>query len=212
MLVAGGPGQGKTTTLAALVEDLTARRPCRVVTIEEPVEYLLKDRRGVVVQREVGTDVPSTAAALRSVSRQDVDVLVVGDLADPDGRAAGRRGGRDGRLVLAGLLAGDVPQVVDRLTAHAGGRRTSDARADRGQPAGDHRPAAGPAAGGKRRGPAGTLLRVGPRDPGAARRRRRGARTAELPGSLAFEPPAEPPRKRRPDETRAAVEDDAPGD
>src|SRR3954471_14684398 len=117
VIVAGGPGQGKTTTLAALVEDLTARRPCRVMTIEEPVEYLLKDRQGVVVQREIGTDVPSAAAALRSVTRQDVDVLLVGDLADPAAARLAVEAVETGRLVLAGLLATDVPQVVERLTA-----------------------------------------------------------------------------------------------
>lgn len=212
VIVAAGPGQGKTTTLAALVEDLTARRPCRVVTIEEPVEYLLKDRRGVVVQREVGTDVPSAAAALRSVSRQDVDVLVVGDLADPAAARLAVEAVETGRLVIAGLLAGDVPQVVERLTAPP----EDDAPLTRARIAASLRgiifQRLVPTAGGKRRGPAGTLLRVGPETrarlidgvapPGAH----------ELPGSLAFEPLAEPSRKRRTGETRAAVEDDAPGD
>jgi twitching motility protein PilT len=212
VIVAAGPGQGKTTTLAALVEDLTARRPCRVVTIEEPVEYLLKDRRGVVVQREVGTDVPSAAAALRSASRQDVDVLVVGDLSDPAAARLAVEAVETGRLVIAGLLAGDVPQVVDRLTAPP----EDDAPLTRARIAASLRgiifQRLVPTAGGKRRGPAGTLLRVGPETrarlidgvapPGAP----------ELPGSLAFEPLAEPSRKRRTGETRAAVEDDAPGD
>jgi len=209
VLVAGGPGQGKTTTLAALVEDLTARRPCRVVTIEDPVEYLLKDRRGVVVQREVGTDVPSAAAALRSVSRQDLDVLLVGDLADPAAARLAVEAVETGRLVLAGLLAGDIPQVLERLTATP----EDDTPLTRARIAASLRgiivQRLVPTAAGRRRGPAGTLVRVG------AETRAQlvdGVAAPELPGSMAFEPPAEPSRKRRPDETRAAVEDDAPGD
>ena len=209
VLVAGGPGQGKTTTLAALVEDLTARRPCRVVTIEDPVEYLLKDRRGVVVQREVGTDVPSAAAALRSVSRQDLDVLLVGDLADPAAARLAVEAVETGRLVLAGLLAGDIPQVLERLTATP----EDDTPLTRARIAASLRgiivQRLVPTAAGRRRGPAGTLVRVG------AETRAQlvdGVAAPELTGSMAFEPPAEPSRKRRPDETRAAVEDDAPGD
>jgi twitching motility protein PilT len=211
LIVAAGPGQGKTTTLAALIEDVTSRRPCRVLTIEDPVEYLLKDRRGVVVQREVGTDVPSTAAALRSVSRQDVDVLLVGELGDPEAARLALEAAEAGRLVLAGMLAADIPQVIERLTA----KPEDDAPLTRA------RIAAGlrgilvqrlvSAAGGKRRGPAGTLLRVGPE---ARARLADGLAPEEpdLPGSLPFEPPAEPSRKRRTSETRAAVEDDAAGD
>ena len=59
VLVASGPGGGKTSTLAALIDEITTDRPVRVVTIEDPVEIMLKDQRGVVVQREVGLDVPS---------------------------------------------------------------------------------------------------------------------------------------------------------
>lgn len=212
VIVAAGPGQGKTSTLAALVEDLTSRRPCRVLTIEDPVEYLLKDRRGVVVQREVGTDVPSAAAALRSVSRQDVDVLVVGDLGDPESARLAVEAAETGRLVLAGMLAGDVPQVVERLTA-----APEDA-----PPLARARIAASlrgiliqrlvPAAAGRRRGPAGTLLRIGPEARARIADGRPTPGEPELPGSLPFEPPAEPSRKRRTSETHAAAEDDGAGD
>ncbi|HEX3903170.1 MAG TPA: ATPase, T2SS/T4P/T4SS family [Polyangia bacterium] len=212
VIVAAGPGQGKTTTLAALIDDLTARRPCRVLTIEDPVEYLLKDRRGVVVQREVGTDVPSTAAALRAVSRQDVDLLVVGDLGDPDAGRLAIEAAENGRLVLAGMVATDVGQVVQRLTAPG----EDDASVSRARVAaalqGVIVQRLVSAAGGKGRRPAGTLLRVGPEA-----RARLGDETVppgapELPGSLAFEPPAEPSKKRRGNESPAAVEDDAAGD
>jgi twitching motility protein PilT len=209
VIMAGGPGQGKTTTLAALVEDLTARRPCRVVTIEEPVEYLLKDRRGVVVQREVGTDVPSAAAGLRSVSRQDVDVVVVGDLTDPAAARLAVEAVETGRLVLAGVLATDIPRVLERLTATP----EDDAPLTRARVSAALRGIVVqhlvPAAGGKRRGPAGTLLRLGPE---TRAQLVDGATASELPGGLTFAPPAEPPRKRRADETPTPVEDDGAGD
>ncbi len=213
VIVAAGPGQGKTTTLAALVESVTARRPCRVLTIEDPVEYLLRDRQGVVVQREVGTDVPSTVAALRAMSRQDVDVLVIGDLGDPEAARLAIEAVETGRLVIAGLAATSVAQSVARLTAGPG---------DEHEPLPRGRVAAAlrglivqrlvSTAGGKGRRPAGTLLRVAPETRERLADGSASLETPELPGSLAFEPPAEPPRKRRAGETRTAVEDDAADD
>ncbi len=164
------------------------------------------------MQREVGTDVPSAAAALRSVSRQDVDVLLVGDLADPAAARLAVEAVETGRLVLAGLLGGDVPQVIERLTA----KPEDDAPLERARIAASLRgiivQRLVPAAGGKRRGPAGTLLRVGPETRAQLAGGLAAPGAPELPGSLAFEPPAEPSRKRQADETRAAVEDDAAGD
>jgi twitching motility protein PilT len=210
-IVASGPGNGKTTTLAALAEDLVKRRTCRVVTVEEPVEYLLRDRDGVVVQREVGTDVPSAAAALRALSRQDVDVLVVGDLGDPEAAELAIEAAESGRLVLGGMTAGSVAQALERLIRPA----DEDHRIPRARLAAALRgllfqklASVAPT----RRRPAGTLLRVT-----AETRARLADETTplaglELPGSLPFEPPAEPPRKRRGGETRDGVEDEAAGD
>jgi twitching motility protein PilT len=213
VIVAAGPGQGKTTTLAALVEDITAQRPCRVLTIEDPVEYLLKDRRGVVVQREVGTDVPSTVAALRAMSRQDVDVLVVGDLGDPEAARLAIEAVETGRLVLAGLVAGSLAQVMERLT---GAPSDEDGALSRARLAAALRglivERLVSTAGGKGRRPAGTLLRVGPETRARLADASAPLETPELPGSLPFEPPAEPSRKRRGGETRSAVEDDAADD
>jgi len=210
-VVAAGPGNGKTTTLASLVEDLVKRRSCRVVTVEEPVEYLLRDRDGVVVQREVGTDVPSAAAALRALSRQDVDVLVVSDLGDPETFELAVEAAESGRLVLGGVTAGGVAQAIERLTRPTDeGRRIPRPRLAavlRGllfQKLTSVAP--------NRRRPVGMLLR-----PTVEARALLADETAplsgvELPGGLVFEPPVEPPRKRRGGETRDGVEDDAPGD
>ena len=125
VLVSGGPGDGKTTTLAALIDDVTTRNPVRVVTIEDPVEILLKDRVGVVVQREVGLDVPSIVAGLRASTRQDVDVLMIGEIGDRESGELALSAAENGRLVLVGIPAASPAAAVARLT----GLWETDARA-----------------------------------------------------------------------------------
>jgi len=116
VLVASGPGGGKTTTLAALVHDLTTHHPLRVVTIEDPVEILLGDRRsGVVIQREVGLDVPTFAAGLRAAARQDVDALLVSEFGDRESAELALAAAETGRLVLAGITAANPTNAVTRL-------------------------------------------------------------------------------------------------
>src|SRR5262245_5102559 len=115
VLVAASPGGGKTTTLAALIDDLTTRVPVRVVTIEDPVEILLKDQRSLVVQREVGLDVPTIAAGLRAAARQDVDVLMVSEITDRESGELALTAAETGRLVLAGITAASAAGAVERL-------------------------------------------------------------------------------------------------
>ena len=117
VLVASGPGGGKTTTLAAMVDDLGARYPLHIITIEDPVELLLKDRQSVVVQREVGLDVPTSAAGLRAAARQDADVLMVGELGDGETAELALAAAENGRLVLAGVIAGSAATAVARLAS-----------------------------------------------------------------------------------------------
>jgi twitching motility protein PilT len=114
-LVASGPGGGKTTTLAALIDDLTTRHPLRVLAIEDPVEIVLKDRRSVVTQREVGLDVPTVAAGLRAAARQDVDVMLISEIADRESGELALAAAETGRLVLAGITAGSPANAVTRL-------------------------------------------------------------------------------------------------
>ena len=117
VVIAGGASSGRTTTVASLLDDLVGQRPVRLVTIEDPVEFLLKDRRGVVVQREVGTDVPTVGGALRAAARQDLDVLAVSDVADPDAAALAVDAARAGRLVLVTMMATDIRDALDKLAA-----------------------------------------------------------------------------------------------
>ena len=114
LLVATGPGGGRTTTLAALVDDINRRFPVHIVTIEDPVEILLRPRRSLVVQREVGLDVPTVAAGLRALARQDADVVMIGDLAEGDG-AELALAAAETRLVLAGVTAPSAGAALARL-------------------------------------------------------------------------------------------------
>jgi twitching motility protein PilT len=130
VLVAGPGGAGKTTTLASLLDHLCTARPCHVLTIEDPVEIILKDRRSIVIQREVGLDAPTAAAALRAALRQDADVLAVGDLREAEAVELAIFAAETGRLVLAGLGARDAVSAVGRLLelGGAGERPTLRAR------------------------------------------------------------------------------------
>jgi twitching motility protein PilT len=131
-IVTGPAGGGKTTTLASLVDHIGGERACHIITVEDPVEIVLKDRRSVVVQREVGLDAPTTAAALRASLRQDADVIAVGELRDAESIELAIFAAETGRLVLAGLSAHDCVSAVARLLelggANASERSTLRAR------------------------------------------------------------------------------------
>jgi twitching motility protein PilT len=121
VVVTAPRGEGLTTTLTALVEQVNTDRAAHVTTLERPIEYVIGSRTSVVRQREVGVDTPSFAEGLRAVAGQDVDVVMVSALEDADTiRAAVAAAGR-GHLVLAGLTAPDAAAAVDRLLAAAPG-------------------------------------------------------------------------------------------
>jgi twitching motility protein PilT len=115
ILVTGPTGSGKSSTLAAMVNDIVATRPCHVITIEDPIEYVYRHQRGIVEQREVGADVPSFADALRAALRQTPDVLLVGEMRDLETISAAITIAETGHLVLATLHTNDTTQAVDRM-------------------------------------------------------------------------------------------------
>lgn len=121
-VVTGPAGAGKTTTLASLVDHLGGERACHIITVEDPVEIVLKDRRSVVVQREVGLDAPTTAAALRAALRQDADVIAVGELRDAEAIELATFAAETGRLVVASVAARDAVSAVARLHELEGDR------------------------------------------------------------------------------------------
>ena len=115
VLVTGPTGSGKSTTLAALVKYVTNKRPVHVVTVEDPMEFLFTDGLASISQREVGTDTPSFAEALRNVMRQDPDVIMVGEMRDPETVATVITAAETGHLVFSTLHTNSATQTVDRI-------------------------------------------------------------------------------------------------
>lgn len=114
-LVVGPVGQGKSTTLASMIELINAERAEHIVTIEDPVEYLFKEQRSVIDQREVGIDTKDFHSALISAFRQDVDVIMIGEMRGPETMAAAVTAAETGHLVLSTLHTNNAAQTIDRI-------------------------------------------------------------------------------------------------
>lgn len=114
-LVVGPSGQGKSTTLAAMIDEINNNRKDHIVTIEDPVEYLFHDDKSIVDQREVGQDTKSFNAALRSILRQDPDVIMVGEMRDPETISAAITAAETGHLVFSTLHTNNASQTIDRI-------------------------------------------------------------------------------------------------
>jgi twitching motility protein PilT len=115
VIVTGPTGSGKSTTLAAIMREITEKRPVHIVTIEDPIEYLLSDGMAAVSQREVGTDTPSFPEALRNMMRQDPDVIMVGEMRDWETMQTAITAAETGHLVFTTLHTNNAAQSVDRL-------------------------------------------------------------------------------------------------
>ncbi len=115
VLVTGPTGSGKSTTLAALVHRIAGMRPCHIVTIEDPIEFLFSDDRATVSQREVGSDTPSFHEALRNCVRQDPDVIMVGEMRDLETMSTAITAAETGHLVFSTLHTNTAAQTVDRI-------------------------------------------------------------------------------------------------
>ena len=115
VLFCGPTGSGKSTSMATMVDAINAERPCHIITIEDPVEYLHDNHRAVVHQREVGIDAQSFDRALRAALREDPDVVLVGEMRDPESIAITLTLAETGHLVLSSLHTNDAPQTLDRI-------------------------------------------------------------------------------------------------
>lgn len=115
VLITGPTGAGKTTTLNYMVNRINSERRCKVVTIEDPIEYVHQNDRAIVVQQEVLTDVHSFNRALIHVLRQDPDVIVVGEVRDPEAIATALSAAETGHLVLATMHSPNVSHALERM-------------------------------------------------------------------------------------------------
>ncbi len=116
VIIGGATGSGKSTTMSALVDAINRRDAKHIITIEDPVEYEHINHRSVVQQIEVGADAPDFPAALRSALRQAPDVIVVGEMRDPETMRIALAAGETGHLVLTTLHTTDVPSTLARMT------------------------------------------------------------------------------------------------
>jgi twitching motility protein PilT len=115
VLVTGPTGSGKSTTLAAMIMEISETEPLHIVTIEDPIEFLFGDRTAAVSQREVGTDTPNFREALKNAMRQDPDVIMVGEMRDRDTIQTVLTAAETGHLVFSTLHTNSAAQTIDRI-------------------------------------------------------------------------------------------------
>jgi len=117
VLVTGTTGSGKSTTLAAMVNHINDRRNCHVMTVEDPIEFLHRDHRSIINQREVSVDTQSFAYALRSALRQDPDVILVGEMRDLETIETALVAAETGHFVMSTLHTMDATETISRIIA-----------------------------------------------------------------------------------------------
>ncbi|PIP46677.1 MAG: type IV pili twitching motility protein PilT [Candidatus Colwellbacteria bacterium CG23_combo_of_CG06-09_8_20_14_all_42_19] len=115
VLLVGPAGHGKSTTLAALLDEVNHKRTDHIVTVEDPIEYLFVQDRCIVSQREIKTDSPSFHRALRSLLRQDPDVVMIGEMRDPESISTAMTAAETGHLVFSTLHTNSAAQTIDRI-------------------------------------------------------------------------------------------------
>jgi twitching motility protein PilT len=115
VLIGGPTGSGKTTTLAALVDDINRREAKHIITIEDPIEYEHIHAKSIIEHVEIGVDAPDFPTALRSALRQAPDVIVVGEMRDPETMRIALTAGETGHLVFATLHSSDVTSTISRV-------------------------------------------------------------------------------------------------
>ena len=115
VLVTGPTGSGKSTTMAAMIDQINSERACNILTLEDPIDYLHRHRKSIINQREIGADSRTFANALRAALREDPDVILVGEMRDMETISIAVRAAETGHLVLATLHTSDAAQTVDRI-------------------------------------------------------------------------------------------------
>jgi twitching motility protein PilT len=115
ILVTGTTGSGKSTTLASMIDYINSNKTCHIMTIEDPIEFLIRDRRSIVNQREIGVDTQSFANALRAALRQDPDVILVGEMRDFETIETALTAAETGHLVMSTLHTLDATETINRI-------------------------------------------------------------------------------------------------
>ncbi len=117
ILVTGATGMGKSTTLAAMINEVNRTRKCKIVTIEDPIEFVFTHDKAIISQREIGTDTASFPDALRAALRQDPDVIMVGEMRDHQTVDTSLKAAETGHLVFSTIHTADVASTINRLVS-----------------------------------------------------------------------------------------------
>ncbi len=128
VLVCGSPGSGKSTTLAAMIDLINRTRNKHIITLEDPIEYLIHDQKSLISQREIGIDTNSYARALRSALRQDPDVIMIGEIRDRATLEVALAAAKTGKLIFSTLCAMDAQESLQRIFAMYNKEQQSDIR------------------------------------------------------------------------------------
>ncbi len=115
ILIVGPAGHGKSTTLASILNEINHERTDHIITIEDPIEYLFVQDRAIISQREVGSDINTFTKGLRSILRQDPDVVMIGEMRDPETIATAMTASETGHLVFSTLHTNSASQTIDRI-------------------------------------------------------------------------------------------------
>jgi len=129
ILVVGPSSHGKSSTLAAMIEEINHTRSSHIITIEDPIEYVFKKSKSLISQRELGMDTKSFARAIRSSLREDPDIIMVGEMRDPETIAAAVTAAETGHLVFATLHTNSAAQTIHRIVDSFEGSQQSQIRA-----------------------------------------------------------------------------------
>ena len=117
VLVTGATGQGKSTTLAAMIQEINCSRKAKIITIEDPIEFVFSHEKSIITQREIGTDTTSFPDALRAALRQDPDVIMVGEMRDLQTVDTSLKAAETGHLVFSTIHTNDVASTINRLVS-----------------------------------------------------------------------------------------------
>ncbi len=117
VLVTGTTGSGKSSTLAAIIDHINSTRTCHIMTIEDPIEFLVRDKRSMVNQRELGLDTYSFSGALKSALRQDPDVILIGEMRDLETIETAMHSAETGHLVMSTLHTMDASETINRIVS-----------------------------------------------------------------------------------------------
>jgi twitching motility protein PilT len=118
ILVTGATGNGKSTTLASIINSINQKRRTHIITIEDPIEFIFEKNQSIISQREIGPDTESFATALRAALRQDPDIIMVGELRDQQTVDTCMKAAETGHLIMASIHTPDVMHTINRILSY----------------------------------------------------------------------------------------------